>query len=313
MFEELRIEVNKPCNFACVHCYTDKHGPPGLPVEDFLQVIKEVASRGATDLSLTGGEPLLAGRRSLELIEAGAASGLRVRLNTNGFLLDEGLARQLKEAGLTEVQISLNSAEASDFDSFVQKQGAFEGVQRAVRASVDAGLFVSMRFTLMLLNCTQLVSTFRLAEAWGCHKFKVRALVQVNGIRESGWSLEQHTLQKALNELVSVADGSTVEVSIADDGLGITPAAESNCRKNFCKCGDKALFVAADGQISPCPFLREETEYKLGNLKEDDLMHVYDTSMKLKEFIGNRVSELGGNDCEDKCKASVLASALNYG
>lgn len=308
MFEELRIEVNDACNFSCVHCYTDKHGPKGLPADVFLGVIKEAALRGATDLSLTGGEPLLAKLRTLQMIRAGADAGLRVRLNTNGFLLDEELALALKDAGLTEIQISLSSADEADFDAFARRPGAFKGVHRAIAASVQAGLFVSVRYTLMIINCHQLRPTFQMVESWGVRKFKVRGLVQVGGIKEEAWLLERGRLLEALEELVSAASVSSVEVSIADNGLGVPlPHADGNCKRNHCKCGSKAVFVAADGQISPCPFLREESAFVLGNLAEDDLFDIYANSAKLRAFIGDRGAPVGGNDCTESCKAAVLA------
>jgi radical SAM protein with 4Fe4S-binding SPASM domain len=310
MFQELRIEVNKACNFACVHCYTEKRGPEGLPADHFVEAIREAAQRGATDLSLTGGEPLLDLPRTRAMIAAGAEAGLRVRLNTNGWRLTQPVARDLKSCGLDEVQISLNSADATSFDRFVRREGAFERVEMSVRTAAQLGLWVTIRFTLMLLNHQQLVPTFRLAEEWGADRFKVRALVQVHGIREDGWASERDRLREAIDLLVAASTGSRLDVIVADDGIGADLPDDSRCRSLPCKCGANAIFVSADGRIAPCPFLREESEYWLGNLAEDDLFEIYHGSDSLREFIGARTDERGGNECTTTCRASQLARQL---
>src|SRR5437870_11987931 len=132
MLREVRIEVNSPCNFSCVHCYTDKRRTP-LDEDHFARLIQEAAHRGVKSMSLTGGEPLLALERSLRLIRCGAESGLRVRLNTNGFLLNAEVISRLRSSGLDEAQISLNSADPDDFEDFVRRKGAFAAVIAGIR------------------------------------------------------------------------------------------------------------------------------------------------------------------------------------
>lgn len=308
MFQELRIEVNKGCNFACVHCYTEKREPRRLPLAPFLETIAEAGRRGATSLSLTGGEPLLVMARTLALVRAGAQAGMHVRLNTNGFLLDADRVAQLRDAGLSEVQISLNSADAHGFDPFVQRAGAFLGVVNGIREAVRGGLFVSLRVTLMYHTRGELLPLFEFAERNGVHKFKVRALVEVQGIHEDRPGDARESLRDAVERLVARAAGSSVQVFVADGGIGAEVEAGHNCARLHCKCGTDAVFVASDGRISPCPFLREEEEFVLGSLETSDLFSVYEHSPTLRRFIGARTSALAGNENVHGCRAAELTA-----
>jgi radical SAM protein with 4Fe4S-binding SPASM domain len=306
--DELRIEVNKACNFACVHCYTNKVSSSDLPVGSFTRLISSAAENKVANLSLTGGEPLLALSRTLALIEHGARLGMAVRLNTNGFLLNESTAEKLKKAGLSEVQISLNSSNENDFDEFVQRSGAYRRVVEAIQASKHWGLFVSIRFTLMLRTINQLLPTFKFAVSLGVDKFKVRTLVQVNNISETHDLHARDRLREALEEVVRSAKGNPITLAIADDGLGAALDNGENSRRLVCKCGAEALFVASDGNITPCPFLREDPEYHLGNIEGDNIFDLSTSSAVLVKFIGTKERPKGGgNDCMNCCKAAQVS------
>ena len=314
MFKELRIEINKACNLACDHCYTEKMGPASVGIDHFKTIIQEAARKGATDLSLTGGEPLIDEARTYAMIQAGVEAGLTVRLNTNGILITEAVSAALKRVGVYEVQISLNSAEADDFDKFVHRKGAFNKVKEAIAHLTRDNIKTTIRYTLMQRNMHQLKPTYRLIEDWNVENFKVRCLVQVNDIKEEGWNDAADLLKSALTDLIKEAKNGRSNVFIADDGLGTIETNHGKCNKLVCKCGKDAIFISSDGNISPCPFLRETSEFILGNIKEDDVFDIYDNSYKLKEFIGMKdADEIGGNDMIDTCKASSLtASTINF-
>ncbi|MGB8194005.1 MAG: radical SAM protein, partial [Chitinophagaceae bacterium] len=253
MFKELRIEVNKACNLACDHCYTEKKGPPGVEVEQFKSIIREAARQGATDLSLTGGEPLIDKPRTYAMIQAGVEAGLKVRLNTNGILITEAVSAELRNSGITEVQISLNSAEEEDFDVFVHRKGAFRKVKEAIQNLKKEGIETTIRYTLMQRNMHQLVPTYELITQWGVETFKVRCLVQTNHIKEDGWDEAAGSLRSVVMDLIVAARHGQTKVYIADDGLKAIESREGKCDKLVCKCGRDAIFISSDGNISPCP------------------------------------------------------------
>ena len=112
--KNLRISITDKCNFRCVYCMPAE-GLPWLPRADILsyeeiaRLARVMVGLGVEQIRLTGGEPLV--RRDVpELVRMlGAIPGLRsLSLTTNGVLLGR-LAGPLAEAGLTRINVSLDS------------------------------------------------------------------------------------------------------------------------------------------------------------------------------------------------------------
>jgi sulfatase maturation enzyme AslB (radical SAM superfamily) len=98
------------CNQNCLHCYAADQklaNTRELCVEAWKEIIQKCREAGIPQLTFTGGEPTL--RKDLvELVEY--SKWFITRLNTNGVCLSEELCRQLYEASLDSVQITLTSA-----------------------------------------------------------------------------------------------------------------------------------------------------------------------------------------------------------
>jgi radical SAM protein with 4Fe4S-binding SPASM domain len=306
VLRELRLEVNKRCNFACLHCYTDKYTFDEVAIDKFYGLMDTLAGQGLTDVSMTGGEPLMDLDRVLSLTEHARSLGLTVRINTNGVLLRPKVCDRLMEAGVHEFQVSLNSYDADDFNEFVQSEHAFGHVVDGIKYLADKGAHVTIRFTLMERTAPNLAGTFKLCESLGVKSFKVRTLVQAAEIEEELAPSLVETLRKHSEEFFEVIKGSKVQVRFSDNGLGFEVPTTDNCKFLSCLCGTDAIFVTADGNIAPCPFLRDEKSWWLGNIKSDDFVEVMSSSSRLAEFIGDKHGEEEGcgNSCTNGCKAA---------
>lgn len=309
MIKELRIEVNKRCNLACEHCYTEKTGKL-LDIHLFEALINNSAERGVSSLSLTGGEPLLDLERTKALIRCGVDNQLRVRLNTNGWFLTEEIASSIKDVGLSEVQISLSYSTADAFDSFARRNGTFNRVIAAIQNSVNQELSTTIRFTLLSNNVRHLTQTYLLACKLRVNKFKVRRIVEVNGILDSSSKESELEMDQEIDCLSRQAMISQVPVEFSDGG-------ESNFKSHKffqrleCKCGVHAAFVSSDGLVSPCPFLREEPQFIAGSIKNQDLLEITQGPI-FNNFIGNRASDSTcGNDEVGGCKAMSCCKSVN--
>ena len=108
----LRLSLTARCNLACTYCLPEGMEPPGLlNLQQRLAVIRAAVELGASNLRLTGGEPLLSAQ--LEELIAGA-QGLRrlglqnIALTSNGLLLTAERAKSLRRAGLDRITLSLD-------------------------------------------------------------------------------------------------------------------------------------------------------------------------------------------------------------
>ncbi len=150
----LRVSVTDRCNFRCVYCMP----PDGIPsvshddilrYEELLRIIRLFAELGIKHIRLTGGEPTV--RRGLvKLIrEIHDMPGIEtISMTTNGLLLPDMLA-DLKDAGLTSVNISLDTLKEERFDEITRTTGNLPKVLEAIGLSEEAGFSTKVNCVAM--------------------------------------------------------------------------------------------------------------------------------------------------------------------
>jgi cyclic pyranopterin phosphate synthase len=149
----MRISVTDKCNLRCVYCMP----PEGVPVRrhaDFLtleqmtEAARAAVRLGVTKIRLTGGEPLV--KRGIVRLVGMIASieGLaHLAMTTNGTLLAP-LARELAEAGLDSVNVSLDTLDPVRYRELT-RGGAIEDALAGIAAARAAGIPVKLNMVVM--------------------------------------------------------------------------------------------------------------------------------------------------------------------
>jgi cyclic pyranopterin phosphate synthase len=217
--EYLRVSVTDRCNLRCRYCMPQE-GVTFVPHEKILsyeeiaEVVRVAVRRGVWKVRLTGGEPLV--RRDVSRLVAMLAPfpGLRdLAMTTNGLLLAK-FARELAEAGLKRVNVSLDTLDPARFRELT-RGGDVRKVLEGIEAARVAGLVP------IKLNCVVAEhpseEDARAVEQWGRERgYEVRFIRRMN--------LEE-------------GDFSVVEGGTGGD----------------CVCCNR-LRLSADGLLRPCLF-----------------------------------------------------------
>lgn len=143
----LRISVTDRCNLRCCYCMPEGVQDVGmkniLTFEEIWEIVRTGVSLGITHIRITGGEPLMR-KGCVDLIR-----GIReipgvetITMTTNGVLL-ENYGKQLKEAGVDGVNISLDTLDSEEFYKITGKRELQE-VLAGIRAAKTAGLPVKL-------------------------------------------------------------------------------------------------------------------------------------------------------------------------
>ncbi|MBI3753858.1 MAG: GTP 3',8-cyclase MoaA [Deltaproteobacteria bacterium] len=141
----LRLSVTDRCNLRCVYCMPAE----GIPLMDFhdilryeelLRIATIAARHGITKLRITGGEPLVRKGIAEFIKELARLPGVEdLSLTTNGVLLKE-FASSLKKAGLTRVNVSLDSLRPERFNKITRGDflnNVLEGLEEAEMAGLN--------------------------------------------------------------------------------------------------------------------------------------------------------------------------------
>lgn len=140
----IRISVTDRCNLRCVYCMPEegidllKHQDM-MSFEEIYNLVISLVPLGIKKIRLTGGEPLVRNGivnlismlRSIPEIED-------ITLTTNGILLEE-MAEGLKNAGLTRVNVSLDSLDENRFKQ-VTRWGSLDKVLKGIEKAIEVGL-----------------------------------------------------------------------------------------------------------------------------------------------------------------------------
>jgi len=163
--------TTRTCNLRCVHCYTDSDNQKyagELTTEEGLRLIDELADFSIPSLLFSGGEPLM--RQDLfKLIEYAAKKNVRPVISTNGTLIDKDTARDIKNAGVVYVGISLDGMEEIN-DSFRGVEGAYKKAMKGFENCRNADQRVGLRLTLTKRNYQDLHRIFDFIDAEGINR-----------------------------------------------------------------------------------------------------------------------------------------------
>jgi len=157
--------VTRRCNLKCVHCYAhakDRSFDNELTTQEGKSLIDDLAAFGVPVLLFSGGEPMV--RKDLpELAAYAVEKGMRAVISTNGTLITQEAARELKEIGLSYVGISLDGMEEIN-DRFRGVKGAFNDALAGIKNCQAAGIKVGLRFTINRFNVNEVPHIFDLLE-----------------------------------------------------------------------------------------------------------------------------------------------------
>ena len=140
----LRISVTDRCNLRCTYCMPEEgiqlfRHDEILSFDEIAGFTKVAVSNGVTKVRLTGGEPLVRKGVTTLVSMISEIKGIDdLSMTTNGTLLKQ-YARELRNAGLHRVNISLDTIDAEKF-RIVTRTGNIEDVFEGIHAAKDAGL-----------------------------------------------------------------------------------------------------------------------------------------------------------------------------
>lgn len=266
----LRLSVTDLCNLRCRYCMPAdgvcKKGHGEMLTEDeMIQAVQAAASLGIYKLRITGGEPLVK-KNILSICERSAAvPGIReVCLTTNGTLLPQ-MAKQLRNAGVDRLNISLDTLDPDRY-AYITRTGTLEQALRGIDAALAAG-FEHLKINAVLIGGFNDGEITALAELTRRYPTDVRFIELMPITEHEEFSPQAYlpcsAVLSALPDLTAVErDGGVAKLYRlpgAQGNVGLISAVSSH----FCATCNR-IRLTADGKLKPC--LHSSQEYPIKGL-----------------------------------------------
>ncbi len=338
-------DINRPlvvwnmtnrCNLRCKHCYIeaeDRSYKDELSTEEAKNFIYDLGRMKAPVLLFSGGEPLI----RKDLFELGALAveqGLRPVISSNGTLIDDEVARKIKETGFQYVGISLDGGRKTH-DEFRNLDGAFDLALRGVRACMNNGVKTGLRFTVNKYNQDDLPEVIDILETERIPRFCMYHLVY------AGRGAEMAAMDTTTREKRDILDyvgrktlelhqkGVEVEILTTDnhaDGIYLLNYIRKHDPQRAeevisllkmhggCSAGTKFANVDPRGNVHPCQFWQD---YTVGNVREKPFSQIWmsddELMVKLREKEKHVTGKCGECNYKSLCSGCRIRARAVYG
>ena len=264
----MRISVIDSCNLNCYYCNpwdNNEHcrAVNMLSVKKVLCIVRAATRLGITHFRLTGGEPLLHPQLDEMVSQIKKLPGVSsVSLTTNAVLLAQR-TKQLKEAGIDSINVSLDTIDASEYECITQKP-LLKEVEDGIEAAIECGIRV--KINAVLTPQTDVVALTRYAAKKGTdirfiemmpvgegHTNGVEPYEKVIGALSEVYGAPccvNTERTRKINSGHKNPDNGPAEYYIFP-GLGIRVGLIQAIHGKFCDSCNR-IRVTADGRLMPC-------------------------------------------------------------
>ena len=270
---DLRVSVTDRCNFRCQYCMPAEGLPwldraEVLRFEEIERVVRLLSEMGVSDVRLTGGEPLV--RRDFPLLAGMLAriEGVQdLSVTTNGYLLERD-ASALAAAGITRLNVSIDSLQRDRFFAMTRRD-SLPQVLAGLEAVAAIPQLRPIKVNAVALRGFTEQEAIPFAEFARERDFQVRFIEFMPLDGDQSWTADQVLTGEELRAIIDAVHpleerprepSATARVFRFTDGAGeigfINPVSEP-----FCSDCDRVR-LTADGKLRTCLFSLHETDLR---------------------------------------------------
>lgn len=299
----LVLELTYRCPLKCVWCNNpldfDQYADKELSTEEWKRVLREGRKLGALQLGFSGGEPML--RDDLEELVAEANTlGYYTNLITSGIGLSPARLHALKQAGLKQIQLSIQSAERSLTNRLVGTRAHDIKIDVAKRIKAE-GFPMVLNVPIVRQNIDQIEEILAMAEDIGVD------YLELANIQYYNWALlnrdellpTREQLERAEAAIVRARErlgGKMTIYFVIPDYFETRPKA---CMNGW---GTIHLTIAPDGAALPCQEVRVIEGLEFPTVREHSLQWLWEESPLFKKFRGDQWMPEPCRSCDEKDK-----------
>src|SRR5262245_3240787 len=284
----LIAELSYKCPLHCPYCSNplsigDAKYSDELSTEDWIRVFHEAGDLGVLQLALTGGEPLV--RKDAErLARASKEAGLYSNLITAGTPFTRKRAEALKEAGLDNVQISIQDSDPISSDRIAGTRSFAKKIE-AAKLARELGFPLTINVVLHRQNLDRIEQIIQLAEDLDARR------VELANSQYQGWAAINRTALMPTREQLEhgeeVVKAARERIGPKMEILWVLPDYyEEYPKPCMGGWGRDAMVIAPNGDVLPCQAASTIPGLEFGNVRDTPLAEIWFESDAFNRFRG---------------------------
>ena len=277
----VQISLVSECNLRCIYCYaTDREKSKNrLTREDHFKLVDDinVIAKGC-QIVFTGGEPLLS-PYVLELAEYAKSLGHQTHLLTNGTLVNEKNVKRISET-FDLIKISLDGS-TPEIHEFHRGEKTFDKTLKSIDLLIKQSSPVQVAMTVTKRNIHDIDA---MTKKFGSRLTFAPLFVAGRAKSDKTLSVTGKEYYEALSSVNGVKPLSRLCSSLV-----------ASKQKPIMKCaiGDGEISISETGDVYPCQLLHFQ-QFKSGNIREQSLKSIYETSETLQDCKKRTVLDIEG-------------------
>lgn len=277
-------EITPYCNMNCKHCLfyenTKIERQKELTTKEVYQIIDNLSKeKKLKAIWLSGGEPLMR-KDIVEICKYISNYGIEPSLSTNGILLTPEKIKQLEEAGVKYMHLSIDGATASTHDALRQVKGSFDKLMKVCDYLKESSIKRGASFMVTENSIDEIEDVVKIAKEKELSVLSFYLVAKL-GRGAKNFNNDEIDLRKKLQhkiERLAINDNSDLKIEVfrADHS-------EKDSILQECKA-DKFLSISYLGNLGACPWLmKSDKSLEVGSLLEEDFVEL-EKKCKVKIF-----------------------------
>jgi len=325
-YTSIRLEITSRCNLKCEYCHNSEYSnrKDDMTTEEIIQLISNIKQKyNINKILLTGGEPLIQ-KGVCEIIKHITSLGIKADLVTNGTMLTETKVRELEEAGLKRIRISIDEVgETSDLRSNENPNKLWDTAKEIAQKS---GIEVCIHTVCSPANVEELFNVYRKVLEVGAARWRVFDLGYQGGVEKQAKTFDftsyysnlisstkkilEHYLANDLKDVLDIEINNIFRTLLLgakyDESHPVDVDEFLKKRVLSSPCdyvADHQLSIRSNGQATLCQYFHNTIfDFKKNNFNAED------TVKNQHEVIENELMMGDLNYCKD-CKYCLVCNS----
>ena len=326
--------ITKACNLRCQHCHVSAQDAMTneLSLREAMLVVEQMKTLGTQVLIFSGGEPLLRKEFVLKLAHYCTDIGIIPAILTNGVLLSQRVACELKEAGITAVGIPIDSVIPERHDDLRKAPGTFKKAVDAVRACLRIDLEVVITTMALKDTFNEISKRISFLRDLGVDQVAIYDLIPVGrGKDVMDMAMTQTQRVRLIEQLQEIQENEGMVFTMSG-GQPLYPEIVTQIHESHgtkprdlllkefwvhapigCHAGALYFSLRPNGDVYPCTFL----PLRVGNIREESLSDIWHHSKILKNLRERNMLKGKCGTCDYRnscggCRGRAYACSGDY-